>query len=280
MDERNVTDLSQFNIHSSSRRTNKLTIEDDFLQQFDLREFLLKDVLGENFEMEHNGEEVSINSYEELLKTIVKYLKARKYIGVGVGGVYIREDISENKEYVLLYKRYHEPENQVWSILGGSSKIHEKIEDTLVGKISRITGVSKDVIKVKDIIKANNHEESDFHFLSPAFYVDITNTNPYLYWGSRGNGKRYAKKRKVEIISSLNDFKKIGTSTYANPLLAWVPVEMINGHQTDEEGDNIFSFTTIQAIERHNHIRKATLQIVNATESIKSYKDWRIGIDI
>jgi ADP-ribose pyrophosphatase YjhB (NUDIX family) len=262
---------------------NCLNITEKFKEEFDLRTFLIESVLGRNFESEQNGVTITIKNNDDFLKTIITYLKAKKYIGVGVGGVYIKDKITgarDNEEYVLLYKRYHEPENQRWSILGGSSKMHENIEDTLVQKTCRITNVSKDSVVVKDIIKANNHDEQDFHFLSPAFYMDILNPSAYLYWGAQKN--KYGRKREVKIIKGLDDFSVIGHSTYEEPLLAWVPVKMINGELTDEDGEPIFSFTTVQAIKCHCHIREATLgleaatqQVVKVTEKIKAYQDWR-----
>lgn len=270
-----IPELSPFDgMEDSKREKNRLIISETFLRTFDLRKFLLNNVFGSHFEDEQDGRIIEIENEAELLKVIVQNLKAKQYIGVGVGGLYISTDIDGDTEYVLLYKRYHEPENQVWSMLGGSSKIHEKIEDTLQRKISRITRIPKDSIVVKDIIRANNHEENDFHFMSPAFYVDIKNPKSYLCWGDRKN--KNGRKREVLIISEVADFLKLGKSTYDEPLLAWVPVSMINGETVDEDGDGLFSFTTLSAVERHLTIRDATSQIVNAAELVKSYKDWRI----
>lgn len=267
--------LSKFNTDGNniSQNKNTLIISENFKQSFDLHSFLVEHILGDDFELKNEGIQIDINSIEDLIKIIVDHLKSKKYIGVGVGGVYIHN--IESKPSVLLYKRYHEPENQQWSILGGSSKIHEKIEDTLIRKINRLTNISRDSISVKDIIRANNHDEQTFHYLSPAFYVDIKNPNTYLYWGNQTNKK--GNKKKVEIINNVDDFNKLGESTYKNPLLAWVPVKMITGELTDTDGDQIFSFTTIQAIESHRHIYNETLKVVQATETVKSYSDWRLG---
>lgn len=252
---------------------NKLSISEGYKESFNLRSFLLQHVLGNNFESCRQGLVIEIKSDEDLIKTIVEQVKSKKYIGVGVGGVYIKEINSE--QHVLLYKRYHEPENQMWSILGGSSKMHEKIEDTLIRKISRITNISKDSIRVKDIIRANNHEETTFHYLSPAFYVEIKTPTTHLYWGDQTN--KNGKKKKVEIIKTSSDLLELGESTYENPLLAWVPVKMIDGQLLDSDGDQIFSFTTIQALESHRRIYDETSKVVKAAETIKSYQDWRVG---
>lgn len=255
---------------------NELNISDSFIKGFDLRSFLIDYVLGGNFESGNEGITINISTNDDLLKIIVDYLKSKKYIGVGVGGVYITDIDSE--PHVLLYKRYHEPENQMWSILGGSSKIHEKIENTLIRKINRITNISKDSIQVRDIIRANNHEEETFHYLSPAFYVDIKNPTTYLYWGNQKN--KNGRKRKVEIIRNASDFNVLGESTYEKPLLAWVPVKMIDGHLIDSDGDQVFTFTTIQALESHRYIYGETMKVVKAAEtviSVKSYQDWRVG---
>lgn len=267
--------LSKFNTDDNniSQNKNTLNISENFIQLFDLHSFLVEHILGHDFELKYEGKQIDINSTEDLVKIIVEHLKSKKYIGVGVGGVYIHN--IESEPSVLLYKRYHEPENQQWSILGGSSRIHEKIEDTLIRKINRLTNISRDSISVKDIIRANNHDEQTFHYLSPAFYVDIKNPNTYLYWGNQTNKK--GNKKKVEIINHVDDFSKLGESTYKNPLLAWVPVKMITGDLTDIDGDQIFSFTTIQAIESHRHIYDETLKVVQATETVKSYRDWRLG---
>ena len=266
--------LSHFPKSRDNKRNNLLQISDEYARTFNLKNFLLENVLGSDFEEEHEGREIIIDSGEKLLQVIIHNLKAKEYIGVGVGGLYISTDIDDHLEYALLYKRYHPPEDQMWSMLGGSSKIHEKIEDTLQRKISRITNISKDAIVVKDIIRANNHDESDFHFMSPAFYVDIINIKAYLCWGNQKDKK--GKKRQVTIIKDVKDFDKIGTSTYEKPHLAWVPVSMITGEFVDSDGEGLFSFTTLSAVERHLTIREATSQIVNAAELVKSYKDWRI----
>lgn len=266
--------LSKFDMSSSEteQKKNELNISDGFIEEFDLRSFLLEYVLGSDFESGNEGVSVDIKTNDDLLKIIVDKLKSRKYIGVGVGGVYIYNIGSE--PHVLLYKRYHEPESQMWSILGGSSKLHEKIEDTLIRKISRITNISQDAIRVRDIIRANNHDEPDFHYLSPAFYVDIKNPKAYLYWGDVKPKKD--NKKKVEIIKKAEDFNSLGESTYKDPLLAWVPVKLINGDLTDSDGDQLFSFTTIQALESHRYIYDETMKVVRAAETVKSFQDWRV----
>ena len=246
-------------------------IDEKFKNNFDLEFFLKKCVADEEY-MKRNKTSRKISSDKELIDFIIGNLQAKKYIGVGVGGVYI-ENIHSN-ECVLLYKRYHEPEDQMWSILGGSSKIHEGIEETLKKKISRITKISRDAIEVQDIIRANNHEETDFHYLSPAFYVDIKNLSSYLYWDE--NVVEGDKRKKVEIIEKVDDLLALGKSTYENPLLAWVPTKIIYTRNGSANRKRLFAFTTVKAIEMHNNICEETKKIVDATENLKSYKSWRI----
>lgn len=266
-----------------------LEVSEDFLHSFDLVVFLKNYVLADSFHST-NYENISIDNYDQLLDVIVKKWKAKKYIGVGVGGVYIKNGISKRnteEEYVLLYKRYHEPENQLWSILGGSSVFANKIEDTLKDKISAITHIDRDAISIKDIIRANNHRqrsgESEFHYLSPSYYVEITNPASKLSWGLK---KAPKGKIHVEIIDSLDDFDEVGESVKENIRLAWVKVDLVTNEAIDSEGKPIFAFTTLEALGSHHIIREttkqmetqikaATQQMKLAEKTISSYKDWR-----
>ena len=249
--------------------------------------------MADSFRPTDKGKEnVVISDYKQLLDVIVNKWKAKKYIGVGVGGVYICKEINKRKkedEYVLLYKRYHEPENQLWSILGGSSVFENTIEETLKDKISAITHIDRDAIIVKDIIKANNHRqrsgEATFHYLSPSYYIDITNPASKLVWGNRtvSEGKIH-----VDIIDSLSDFDEIGESRKDDIPLAWVLVDLITNAATASDGKPLFAFTTLEALNSHQTIRKtaeqmtaqmnvATKQISLTVDTISSYKDWRIN---
>lgn len=270
----------------SSDRTYNLKLSDKFVEEFDLELFIRDYVLADSFHGSSNWEDnIEIGSYDQLLNVIKDKWKAKKYIGVGVGGVWIKNDIIPNgndDEFVLLYKRYHEPENQLWSILGGSCSYGEHIEDTLKEKICGITRIDKEAITVKDIIKANNHienrEENDvFHYLSPSYYVEINSYAKWLYWKGKGKGNG---RKKVEIITKIGDLDKIGESKKDNIRLAWVKVDLITHEANDSRGNLIFAYTTLEAIKCHVHIRNETKnmqnQINQVTDTIKNYQDWRM----
>lgn len=267
---KNGLHMPKFDTENVAKSKNSLEISDEFLQKFDLKNFLKENVIGSEFFSKNDSRIIKIETIDDLIKTIIDFFESKKYVGVGVGGVYILD--IENKPHVLLYKRYHEPENQVWSILGGSGKLQEKIEDTLKRKISRITSVPKDSIDVKDIILVNNHQESGFHYLSPAFYVEIINPTTYLCWKSQRKNRK-----KISVIKNVSDFQRLGKSTYENTLLAWVPIEMIDGQVEDEKGNQIFSFTTIQAIRKHRYIYNETSKLIDAANKVGKYKEWRVG---
>lgn len=268
-----------------------LHISDEFLKSFNLPVFLANYVLANSFHPTgKEKEKIIITNYDQLLEIIIKKWKAKKYIGVGVGGVYIRDGINKHmseEEYVLLYKRYHEPEDQQWSILGGSSVFAKKIEDTLKDKISAITKIDRDAINVKDIIKANNHRqrsgEDEFHYLSPSYYVEITNPGSKLSWGNKTVPQG---KKAVAIVDSLDDFDEIDQSKKDNICLAWVKVDLVTNEAIDSEGKPIFAFTTVEALNSHRIIRNttkqmtaqleaATMQMHITEKTISSYKDWR-----
>jgi ADP-ribose pyrophosphatase YjhB (NUDIX family) len=268
----------------ASEKTYNLKLSEEFVEKFDLEYFIKDYVLADSFHDSSNPEDnIEIGNYDQLLNVIKDKWKAKKYIGVGVGGVYIRKDINPNgndDEFVLLYKRYHEPENQLWSILGGSCSYGEHIEDTLKEKIWKITRIDREAITVKDIIKANNHiesrEENDiFHYLSPSYYVEINSVTKRLYWKGKSNGRK-----KVVIITKIGDLDKIGESKMDNICLAWVKVDLITHEANDSRGNLIFAYTTLEAIKCHVHIRNETKnmqnQINQVTDTIKNYQDWRM----
>ncbi len=318
----NNTDLRKFsNISSSDNELNKvkaikkdtdnsesefekyyeLDIEPEFMNTFDLTEFLQKYVLEGSFHSAET-EQICIRGYDDLCNLILNKWKAKAYIGVGVGGVYIKNINQKeyDKEYVLLYKRYHEPENQLWSILGGSSKFGCNIEDTLKDKIAAIINVSRDTVIVKDIIKENNHQPGSgqpfFHYLSPSYYVEIENINSILTWkneSKRSVGKNKSYKGKnigkkyVYIIDSIEQFADIEESKFDDIKLAWVAVDIINNEAVDSEDNPLFAFTALGALKRHRSIRNSTReidnqlntaisQIKNTSKVVTSYKDWRI----
>lgn len=287
------TDLIQINTTENNilNEFYDLHISDKFLKSFDLTVFLANYVLANSFHPTgKEKEKIIIENYDQLLEIIIKKWKAKKYIGVGVGGVYIRDGINKHRsedEYVLLYKRYHEPEDQQWSILGGSSVFAKKIEDTLKDKISAITKIDRDAISVKDIIKANNHRqrsgEDEFHYLSPSYYVEITNPASKLSWG---NKKVAPGKKIVAIVDSLDDFDEIDQSKKDNVCLAWVKVDLVTSEAIDSDGKPIFAFTTVEALNSHRIIRNttkqmtaqleaATMQMHLTEKTINSYRDWR-----
>lgn len=274
----NGTELSTF--PNQAKTPTEIQVNYNLIQEFQ-ESFNLKDFLDSiwknSLESDKLGATIDIKNYDTLVEFLVRHLKSKNYIGVGVGGVFTRSDILRgNLELVLLYKRYHEPENQVWSMLGGSSQIHERIEDTLRRKINRLTNIPQDCIEVKDIIRANNHEERDkFHYLSPAFYYKLKSISRYLYWGKQSKPNDEA--REVLIIEDLNAFSTIDQSTYKEPILAWVPVSLINDDHVDTSGRPLFSYTTCQAIERHCSIREASSKILDAAKAVAKYDDWRIS---
>lgn len=262
--------MPKFEKENMQKFQYSLEISEELLQEFDLKSFLEKIIMDSEFFSKKNSKKIKIETIDDLIRIIIECYESKKYVGVGVGGVYILD--IENKPHVLLYKRYHEPEDQVWSILGGSGKLQEKIEDTLKRKISKITSVPKDLIDVKDIILVNNHQESGFHYLSPAFYVEIINPTKYLYWKGKKNGRK-----KITVIKNVGDFQKLGKSTDKNILLAWVPIEMIDGEVEGDKGNQIFSFTTIHAIRKHRYIYNETSKLIDAANKVGKYKEWRVG---
>lgn len=288
------TDLIQIETAENAiEESYNLQVSSEFLASFDLQVFLKQYVLADSFRPTNKEkEDIIISDYNQLLDVIINKWKAKKYIGVGVGGVYICKEINmlqPNDEYVLLYKRYHEPENQLWSILGGSSVFNNTIEDTLKDKIAAITHIDRDAITVKDIIKANNHRqhsgEATFHYLSPSYYIDITSPASKLSWGKKKDPKG---KIQVAIIDSLSDFEDIDESKKDNIRLAWVRVDLITNTAIDSDGKPLFAFTTLEAINSHQTIRKTTEQMtaqlelattqVNLTaKTISLYRDWRIN---
>lgn len=270
-------ELDTMMVNETTDQQKNYALDDGYLKTFVLGDFL-ETIWKNSPESDKFGINIVINSEDKLIEFLVRHLKSKRYIGVGVGGVFIYKKLSGSTEFVLLYKRYHEPENQVWSMLGGSSKIHEKIEDTLKRKIGRLTGMPEDSIEIKDIIRANNHNERNkFHYLSPAFYCELKSISRHLYWDGRSKPKEKDNARKVHKIEKLADFNTIGNSTYDDPMLAWVPITLINEDQLDADERPYFSSTTCKAIERHLCIKKASETILEAAKSVSKYEDWRIS---
>ncbi len=202
----------------------------------------------------------------ELSDEIIKLMAGQRFIGVGVGGLYIRNDILEDgREYVLLYKRYHDPENNLLSIIGGSGKLFEDIKETLKKKFNKITNVNFEDITIGNVIKVNNHQkENKYHYLSPSYYIDIKNPENSLMWGIPQDTTDIRKRvyivkipkidnsnvditedEKNKGIIGLNTIKDL-KSTFERPLLFWFPIDKISNN------GGLFAFTTREAIKSLN----------------------------
>ncbi len=216
-------------------------------------------------EVEEKNITKTSHDIKNLSEEDIENIRGIRFIGVGVGGLYIRSDILEDKrEYVLLYKRYHDPEEGLLSIIGGSGVLFENIEKTLKDKFSRITKVNIEDIKVGNVIKVNNHQEDhNYHFVSPSYYIEVNNPSSSLIWGKI---KKNEDTRKLVYIAKIvdegihsesitEDERKRGIiqlkelnnmqSTYKDPLLVWFPVDEIKTHGI------YFAFTTKEAIKSY-----------------------------
>jgi 8-oxo-dGTP pyrophosphatase MutT (NUDIX family) len=124
-----------------------------------------------------------IDSYETLLNLIIEKYKAKRYIGVGVGCWLVNEE----KDKVLLYKRYKDPEKNKWSMPGGGAKYGHSVQEIAELEFKNITKINLDHYNDKkdysiNVLRITNHYPPDpykpngrveFHYVSPAFYIDI-----------------------------------------------------------------------------------------------------------
>lgn len=252
------------------------SLSDEYIERFDLNMFL-KRIWDESLPANKTfkGTTFRISTDDDLIKFLVMHMKAKKYIGVGVGGIFIKS--IQGKDYLLVYKRYHEPENQVWSMLGGSSIVSETIEDTLKRKIVSITKVRdlEPEIVITSIIRANNHlVKNDYHYLSPAYYYVIKDIEHYFYFQRIDQKPTASEQRKcIYITDSYKDLDKIGESEEKDPKLAWFPVNEIK--KKSHAGIRYFSTNTVNAVDRHKEIYKESHDIYDAAERISTTIDWR-----
>ena len=250
-----------------------LHVDEDYNGQFNVETFLINKILNRK-QIALEKKQLGVKNDEELIQLILNSLKAKKYIGVGVGGLFIKE--IDDVDYVLLYKRYHEPEFGMWSLLGGSGELGKEIEQTLKNKIYRITGIPTEAIMVNDIIRVNNHTGEDYQYLSPTFYVHIKSIEARLCW-TRGN---QGSKKRVKKIDSLEALSRLKQSTSEKPLLAFVKLDLINDTNL-YKGNQLFAFTALRAVEAHKKIRSKLSKVNGAAEQIKdftqNYQDWRIS---
>ena len=251
-------------------------LSSEYIQSFDLEGFLKK-LWDESLSANRTfiGTRSIIESDDDLIEFLVTHMKAKKYIGVGVGGIFIKS--IEGTNYLSVYIRYHEPENQVWSMLGGSSVVSETIEDTLKRKIVNITKVKslEPEIVITSIIRANNHlVRNEFHYLSPAYYYVIKDMEHYFYY-QRINQKPPVneQRKRIYIINTYEELDGIGDSQESEPILAWFPVNKIK--KKSHGSIRYFSMNTVNAIERHKQIYKESNDIYDAATRISSTIDWR-----
>lgn len=205
------------------------------------------------------GKANTIMKEQDVINLLLEKSKSHDYIGVGVGGVLISTEVVRNgnnkgKEFVLLYKRYHAPEDGLFSIVGGSVSWGEFVESALKKKFQSITKIQENDVEVRKVIRVNNHMNRDisnpYHYLSPAFYVAL-NGKPekYLSWG---DSRRKGNKMDVLVISSEEDLEKAFNlvSTKDKPCLAWVLIDLISDY-TD-----YFTYTTQEAIQVHKELQE------------------------
>lgn len=227
---------------------------------------LIKILTNNHYLSNING---NIENVDDVIKLLVNEVKSHHYIGVGVGGLFIK-CIKKQKEYALLYKRYKEPEKDMFSIIGGSGSLYQNIEISLKNKFVFYLGVQYDEVMVKDIICVNNHMVKDnFHYLSPSYYVDVKNIDSYLYWETskkKSSKDKTNGQKKVAVVTDINELRDLYAeeTSKEKPLLAWVSLELI------EKNDNskYFSFTTRQAVEKHMKTKKKNNDILEKIKII------------
>ena len=90
----------------------------------------------------------------------------RDYIGVGVGGVIIRDGM------ILLVLRKRPPECGFWSIPGGKVEFGETVEEALLREIQEELGVEAHILAPLGV---TNHilKNEGVHFVAPRFLVSI-----------------------------------------------------------------------------------------------------------
>lgn len=129
------------------------------------------------------NDQYQINDYDALLNLIIEKYKAKRYIGVGVGCWLVNKE----KDKVLLYKRYKDPEENKWSMPGGGAKYGHSVQEMAELELRNITKINLDHYNDKkdysiNVLRITNHYPPDpykpngrveFHYVSPAFYIDI-----------------------------------------------------------------------------------------------------------
>lgn len=96
------------------------------------------------------------------------------FIGVGVGAV-----ICDADKQVLLLLRRKPPEAGFWSIPGGAVEFGEPIEVALLRELKEEIAVDGKIIT---LLQVTNHigENGAYHWVSPAFLVEIINGTPAI----------------------------------------------------------------------------------------------------
>jgi len=124
-----------------------------------------------------------IKDYGALLNIIIEKYKAKRYIGVGVGCWLVNKE----KDKVLLYRRYKDPEKDKWSMPGGGAKYGHSVQEMAELELRNITKINLEYYHDKkdysiNVLRITNHYPPDaykpngrveFHYVSPAFYIDI-----------------------------------------------------------------------------------------------------------
>ena len=198
---------------------------------------------------------------------------------VGVGGLFVLKiEIPKKgqKECVLLYKRYKDPDLGKWSLPGGAVRCFESTEQALKRKASerlhKIIDVSR--ITVNGLIVLVNHinQKENFHYLSPQYYMDIANLSDDFIWTHhrrKAKDKKGKAKTSILLLDTEQQIKKdVSESTKDAPLLALVPVDVIPAMVDSNE---YFFKTTIIAIKTY-HAQKGRI-----AEIMKCLEDWRMN---
>lgn len=255
---------------------------DSFLVNTTLKEFL--NCICNNEDQSINYSE--INNEVKALDFILKKCKAKKYVGVGVGGLVVNENFKD--PLVLLYLRPKNPEKYKWSIVGGSIEFGQNAKDALINEFINIIGIQ---ITPDDLVplRITNHkiinDHCNYHYLSPAYIAKkkelvnlinnkINNTNLKSDSDKQALARNLivpADENKINILKRQIDSGNYFLNQWESDLMPEISNKeerryIVKWFKASEINDPvIFSTPTIKAVEsyfkRKNEINKLTKAI-------------------
>ncbi|WP_321374422.1 hypothetical protein [uncultured Draconibacterium sp.] len=222
-----------------------------------LKDKSLQGVVNEIFKGFFNSKEnILINDTKDLIDLIIKTRESKDYIGVGVGGLYVN-----NKDEVLVYYRTDSPEKHKWSIIGGSGTYRKDIETTLREKFQTKANIPLQNVDVIALVRVTNHtnensginnNEGEFHFLSPAYIIDITNCNERL-----NEIPKLTKKKDIQAPKTSGSSERF--------ICRFVKINKI------QQYPEFFTYTTRAAVQSYQREKNNIHHIIERIDNISSY---------